>query len=94
MHGFLKPLFKEGQKKKDDPESYGPGHKILRLTWNSKLSRKKNTEMMLTKFNKQFCRVSRVFKYLTKKGKTKFIEGILLSQIRYGLEITTGGMGK
>ena len=39
----------------------------------------------------KFYWVSRVGKYLTKPSRIKLVEGILNSQINYGLEITTGG---
>jgi hypothetical protein len=64
---------------------------VLGLTWNSDLSWKKNTEMMVEKFNKKFYGVSRVLRYLTENRRKELVEGIILSQIRYGLEITTGG---
>ena len=59
--------------------------------WDSDLSWKKNTEMMVEKFNTKFYGVSRVMRFLTEKRRKELVEGILLSQIRYWLEITTGG---
>ena len=56
---------------------------VLGLIWN------KNTEIMLTKFNRIFYGVSLVG--LVLDSIKVLVEGILLSQIQYKLEITTGG---
>ena len=61
----------------------------LGLTWNIDMSWKKNPEMLAERFNTRFYGVSRVAKYLTKPRRITLVEGILISQIRYDLEITT-----
>ena len=64
---------------------------MLGLTWNRDLSGKKNAEMLAERFNTKLNTVIRVPKYLTKDRKITLVEGILISQIRCGIEKTTGG---
>lgn len=95
-----KAMAKKGEGRK--MEMVVEGHKlvemehgtVLGLTWNSDLTWKKNTEMMLKKFNKKFYGCSRVRRYLPEKRQKELAEGILISQIRYGIEITTGGLDR
>ena len=65
--------------------------KVLGFTWNRDLSGKKNAEMLAERFSTKLNTVSRVPKYLTKDRKITLVEGRLISQIRCGIEITTGG---
>ena len=46
---------------------------VLVLTWNCDLSWRKDTEMMEEKFNTKFYGVSRVMRFLTKKGRKNYL---------------------